>query len=626
LINPDSRDTGDRFLALLHAMPDGVVLSDGEGKIVLVNGKLEELSGYPASELVGRPLETLIPLRLQKAHRENRAGYYASGLPARDMASGLETSVARKDGAHVPVDIALSPVRLDGRALVLAAVRDATERKRAEAAIKATESRWRQVLQDVRLLVVGLDMDGRITYTNPFLRQLSGYSEEELLERDWFEVLLRQEAVAGVRRVFRELSEEGTPAYHVNPIWAKDGERRIIAWYNTVLHGPDGSPVGTLSIGEDITERKRYQDGLEAVVEVARGILENRPIEEVLRVIARWSRVLVDGSVANVVTPEDRTDRLVVRVADGAATELEGVSFERAGSVSEEVMDTKTVLTLRDASEDPRDHQPVVRMGSIGPAIFAPLAVSDRVFGTLVIGRPLASRGFSDEDRSVLELFAAQAAIALEHARYQSELRRLAVFEDRDRIARDLHDGAIQDLFGTGMRLRAAATLAGEDAAPRIMQAIDEVDKVITDLRNYIYVLDRASSPGIQAIAALHRIARQLEERAGVVTVVDLDDETIARIEPIDDLLQFVREALSNVARHARAETCRVSVGVVDGRVTVEVDDDGRGFDVGSRLGTGNGLVNLRRRAEVMGATFELESVPGSGTTLRVVFPAALTG
>jgi PAS domain S-box-containing protein len=613
--------TADSLLTFLQAMPDGMVVSDDRGRIVQVNELLERVTGYERDELIGQTIETLVPEGLGESHDRQGAEYYAAGLPSREMAGRLETLLGRKDGSQVPVDIALSRIEFLGSTLVLSAVRDATERKRTEAVIRENELRWRTFLESVRLLVVGLDSEGRITYANPFLRELCGFSEEEILGRNWFEDFIRGEAVKTVSRVFDEIMSEGAPSYFVNQIWTKGGERRVVAWHNTALRGADGHPKTTLSIGEDITDSKRYQDGLEAVNEVAQGIIEDRPLEEMLRGVTRRSRTLMDASLATVITPAPENSSLVVRVADGDhADEIEGEHFPRRGSVSDLVMRTRETLVTDDAATNPSINQPVVRLGSIGPAIFAPLAVSERAFGTLLIGRPRGAAPFGNRDRAVLELFAAQAAVALNHARARSDQQRLALLEDRYRIARDLHDGVIQSLFATGMKLQAATELAGEAADPRVVEAVDEIDHVIGDLRNYIFGL-RPSIPSGGVATTLRRLGEDLQEWAHVTTVIDVDSAAAETIEPPEDLVHLVREALSNVARHAHAETCRVTVRIVDGNVTVAIDDDGQGFDPTTHFGIGQGLRNLHQRAAAIGATLEIESSLGSGTVVRATIP-----
>ena len=212
--------------------------------------------------------------------------------------------------------------------------------------------------------------------------------------------------------------------------------------------------------------------------------------------------------------------------------------------------------------------------------------------------------------------------MALEYARAQRELRRLTVLEDRERIAKELHDGVIQSLFAVGMGLQAVALMSqGEEVRRRIEASVSEIDVVIRDLRHYIFGLRPGilSERGLEQ--ALRNLARDLEEHAGVTTVVDADPAIAAALAPVaGDVIQLVREALSNVGRHAEAATARVSLkGSPEGAV-LSIEDDGKGFAPGA-VDAGLGLENLAGRAETLGGRSEVESAPGDGTTVRVFIP-----
>lgn len=608
-------------LAWLDAMPDGVVISDVEGQIVLVNGALEELAGYPSEELVGRSVAVLVP-GYQDELRHRRADTAGSRPAHRPVGSGLERALRRKDGTEIPVDLATRVVRLEERTLVVSSVRDVSAHKQADAKIREGERRWLELVETVRLAVVGLDHGGRVTYANPFLCRLTGYREEEVLGQDWFSFCLPEGSQVEVQDVFDDLMTRGSTGRHVNPIRTKAGQERVIAWDNAVLRDHDGNPVGTMSIGEDVTDERLARQRLEAVNEVARAILDGRPVEEVFRTIVQHSRRLVDASIASIVTPEAGGDTLVVRVADGEhAPQLEGMRFSAAGSISGPVMRSGEPLAVDDVSSDPRAAQPVVQTAAVGPSLFVPLAVADRTFGTLLVGRPLGRQPFREDELRVIELFASQAAVALEHARYQEELHLLAVLDDRERIGRELHDGAIQQLFATGMKLHGVLGIVPDDAARRVREAVTELDQVVRDLRGYIWDLRPQVTEEPDAVAALRRLGRDLEVSAGVVTLVDIDPEAVAQLGRSDDLVLLARDALSNVERHAQATTCRLRVGRVEAGVLIEIEDDGLGFDPDERSNAGQGLPSLHERATVLGGTLEIDATPGEGTTIRAVVP-----
>jgi signal transduction histidine kinase len=287
------------------------------------------------------------------------------------------------------------------------------------------------------------------------------------------------------------------------------------------------------------------------------------------------------------------------------------------------VLRTGKVVVLADATADRRADQPLVRLGGVGPALFVPLSAEGRAFGTLAVANAVGGAAFREADVQLVETFAEQAAVALEHARLRRELDRLAVLEDRERIAKELHDGAIQSLFAVGMGLQGSAMLAGDpELAGRIEGAVDELDRVIRDLRNYIFGLRPGILADRQLDQALRRLVEEFGERSGVVAVADVDPGAAAELAgSAADVVQLAREALSNVSRHAAAATCRVSLRRDAAGIVLEIDDDGRGFDPDAGAGAGQGLGNLRARARALGGRAEVSSAPGQGTTVRVTIP-----
>ena len=164
-------------------------------------------------------------------------------------------------------------------------------------------------------------------------------------------------------------------------------------------------------------------------------------------------------------------------------------------------------------------------------------------------------------------------------------------------------------------------TSEDERMVERLEASVGEIDRVIRDLRNYIFGLRPGILADRQLDEALHVLAAEFEERSGVVTAVDVDEEVAAELSSsANDVLQIAREALSNVGRHAEAETCRLSLRRNGDRAVLEVDDDGKGFDVHT-AGRGDGLSNIERRAADLGAEVDLESVAAKGTVLRLSVP-----
>ena len=252
------------------------------------------------------------------------------------------------------------------------------------------------------------------------------------------------------------------------------------------------------------------------------------------------------------------------------------------------------------------------------------------VFGNIYLTDKQGAEMFDEEDERILVVLATQAAIAVENARLYDEterkgreLQRLQVLEERERIGKELHDGVIQSLFAVGMSLQGLASSSGDaEVARRLEAAVEDVDGAIRDLRNYIFGLRPGILADRQLDQALKEMASEFGARTGVVTVVDVDGEVASLLASrAGDVVQLAREALSNVSRHAEATTCRVSLRRGDGGVVLEIDDDGRGFDV-ETTSWGMGLRNLRERVESLGGALEVESTPGEGTTVRATLPS----
>jgi signal transduction histidine kinase len=393
-----------------------------------------------------------------------------------------------------------------------------------------------------------------------------------------------------------------------------DDERTL-----TLLAAQAGAAIGNAQLYEEAQDRARR---LEAVRAVTTAILAGTEPGELLALVVRQARELLDADLATMALPAGG-DRLAVEAADGlGAEQLLGSEFPVEGSVTGDVVHTGKTIALADAAGDGRVAQPVVWAG-LGPALFVPLAGRDRTLGSLVVANARGAPPFRDADVQRAEAFAEQAAVALEYARLQRELQRLAVLEDRERIAKELHDGAIQALFAVGMGLQGSAQIAGsEELRARLQNAVDELDRVIRDLRNYIFGLRPGILADRQLDQALQRLVEEFGQRTGVVAIAEIDPAAAAELTgKAADLVQLAREALSNVSRHAAAATCRVSLYLDGDGGVLEVDDDGRGFDPAQDSGGGQGLRNLRERARELGGRAEIGSARGSGTTVRVTIP-----
>jgi signal transduction histidine kinase len=401
-----------------------------------------------------------------------------------------------------------------------------------------------------------------------------------------------------------------------------DDERALV-----ILAAQAGVAVENARLYQELEARVQRLDALHAIATAM--ALGDDP-EAVAGLVARQARALLHADLASVAVPSRDGAHLTVRTADGTgADELVGDSFPMEGSVSGEAITSGRVVALEDAAADDRVAQPVVRSGRYGPALFVPLAARGEPFGTLLLARRRGGPPFDQAAMRLAEVFAGQAAVVLEQGRLQREIRRLETLEDRERIARELHDGTIQALFTVGLGLQGTASLVGDpEAAGRIQAAVEELDRVIADLRKYIFGLEPGVLADRQLAQALEEMADEFQHRTGVVAIAEIDPDAASALDQdAAEVVQLVREALSNVSRHAGAATCRVCLySPQGGAVLLEIDDDGHGFDPTAAGGTGRGLGNLRGRAARLGGRAEITSVPGQGTTVRVAIPVGRRG
>lgn len=392
-----------------------------------------------------------------------------------------------------------------------------------------------------------------------------------------------------------------------------------------VLATQAGVAIANASLYEEMRQRERW---LNALRPITSDILSGVAADSLLDRVADSARELANADLAIIVRTTETPDQLVVAAVSGDPPPmLLGQSVPAGRSISGEVMRTGRPLVFRDASAERRAYPPIMRAGRVGPAIFVPLHVGGRATGTLMVANQKAGRMFSEQAISLVETFADQASVAIEYGRAQVDQQRLQLMDERERIAKELHDGIIQSLFAVGMGLQGTALVAGSpEVAARVEAAVGELDRVIRDLRNYIFGL----RPGILADRQLDQALRELGEtvasRSGVAVEVAVDAETAAALSAQShEIVQLTREALSNVTRHAQASRASVKLARTRSNAVLTIEDDGVGFNPNGSS-HGNGLSNMRERASGLGGELQVKSARAKGTRLTVTVPLRRPG
>ncbi|MFI0035148.1 GAF domain-containing sensor histidine kinase [Streptomyces mutabilis] len=378
-----------------------------------------------------------------------------------------------------------------------------------------------------------------------------------------------------------------------------------------VLATEAGIAIGNARLYEAAQQRERWIDGS---VAVTTALLSGGDMDEALQVVAEQARRLAGARAGIVLLPADGGGLEIVAVAAQHSTNALGTVIPPDNGIVAELLEGRPMF-VDDAATDPRMDDGPVR--GYGPVMLLPLCRDGRVLGGLVMPRARGDRPYTRTERALGDRFASQAALALMMADAQRDRERLAVYEDRDRIARDLHDLVIQRLFATGMMLESAQR---RELPPEVRDgvggAVDELDVTIQEIRSAIFALRQ---PDEAPEGLRTRVLREI-----AMAAVPLGFTPSHRfIGPVDtavgdltgkNLIAALRETLSNAFRHAGATRIDVMVDATvtlpDGRpgVRLTVADDGIGIPEGGRR---SGLRNLERRAETVGGTSRVG--PGIG-------------
>ncbi|WP_329039200.1 GAF domain-containing protein [Streptomyces sp. NBC_00178] len=387
-----------------------------------------------------------------------------------------------------------------------------------------------------------------------------------------------------------------------------------------VLATEAGIAIAHARTYEAARQRERWIDGS---VAVTTALLSGGDADEALTVVAEQARRLADAEAGIVLLPAEGGGLEIVAVAGNKPSASLGVIIPPHSPVVAALLRGEEVF-ISDPATDPRM---ITRMADqFGPHMLLPLRSGGRVLGALAVPRARGGRAFSQTERTLAGHFAAQAALALKLAEAQRDRQRIAVYEDRDRIARDLHDLVIQRLFATGIMLEEAQSRSRVPAVREgVGRAVDELDVTIQEIRTAIFALQQEAAEAPSGLRT--RVLREI-----TMAAVPLGFEPTHRfLGPVDslvgelagkNLIAALREALSNTFRHARATHVDVSVdatAVLPGgqdAVRLSVADDGVGIPEGGRR---SGLRNLARRAESLGGASWFEAGPGEdggGTTV----------
>jgi len=362
---------------------------------------------------------------------------------------------------------------------------------------------------------------------------------------------------------------------------------------------------------------RRQQRWLQAGSEVTRRLLGGTEVDEVLEFVTQQTLEMTGADLVVLALPDEGHRLLTIRHAAGdEAQQAQGLELPTEASLSGQVLATGIPVTVDDFRHDERAAKAARENMNLGPAIVFPLGGPGNVRGVLTVGRHPGSMPLAQAAVELVMTFAAQAGIALELAEHRNDAERLAVFQDRDRIARDLHDLVIQRLYASGMKLQGVMPqIVRPQVEERVSSVVDDLDATIKDIRTTIFSLQ--AREGKERHGLRGKVMEVLEQMTGALELsssVQLDGRLDSAVpgDIGEDMLHALREALSNAARHGKATRVEVTVEAGSDLVLL-VRDDGIGIKDTSHR---SGLANLARRAGRYGGTLTVGPAESGGTVL----------
>jgi signal transduction histidine kinase len=389
----------------------------------------------------------------------------------------------------------------------------------------------------------------------------------------------------------------------------------------TAFAATAGTAIEKAILYEQAQTRQRW---LLASAEVSAMLLAPDSGSDPLQVIIEKVCLLAEADLATLVMPAVEPHSFQVAVATGRGSDqLRGMQSSAESSMVEEAM--KSGRGSRADAVDQQYHFEghLSQVAQVGPLMAVPLSGRDGAQGAIVVGRLVGRRGFSRGDLELAEAFAIHAALARELATARADQLRLALMKDRSRIARDLHDHVIQRLFAAGLTMQSLTRIEGvPDLTNRLDSVIANIDGTIRQIRTSIHQLQNAGSTPSDVKSIVLEIADQVSLGLGFDPVVGFEGpvDELTAAAPTDAITAVVREAVSNVARHAQATALEVYIRSDGQRVTVEVSDDGVGLGPNDDPRR-SGLNNLQRRADIWGGTLTLTANEPHGTRLIWTIP-----
>lgn len=502
--------------------------------------------------------------------------------------------------------------------------------QRAEQQLRRSEQLYRGLVESQEAMIVRVDPKGRFRFVNEAYCHKFGKSFNELIGEK-FQPLVHEDDLARTLEAMEKLYE---PPYRVTVEQrARTVEGwRWLQWEDVAMLDDEGNVIEIQAIGRDITaqmeareaERDQY-NFTEALIDTAAALNSTLNLDEVLdRILANVRRV-VDHDTANIMLVEEGGLVHIVRARgyDSHTSVDEVIAltfFIQDAPLYKQIMVTGEALLLNDVTQSEAWLLLHPGLSWIRSFLCAPIRVESEVIGFLNLDSADVN-AFDERHATRLTAFADQAGIAIRNARLYQQAQELAVMEERNTIARDLHDSVNQTLFSANVIAQTLPRLMDEDpelVRQNMVELAHLTGGALAEMRALLMELRPQELQRARVEDLLRQLVKSFAGRTPASISLEVDGQCDLPVEPRIMIYRIAQEALNNISRHARPDRVSVVLRCRGQGVQLEIHDDGRGFDAAEVDFGSFGLQIMRERAESIGAALAVRSTPGSGTTVTI--------
>ncbi|MDQ3286329.1 MAG: PAS domain S-box protein, partial [Actinomycetota bacterium] len=625
------KESEERYRRLVELSPDAIIVHRG-GEVLFVNTAGAEFFGVASpEELIGKPVMNFI----HPDYREIVGARIVRTQEKGERTDLIQEKFLRFDGWAVDVEVVTTPITYRGQVATLVVARDITGRKRSEEALVQSEERYRAVVEQAAEGIFLFEVaTGDILESNAAFKEMLGYATEELLSMKIYDLIAHDRE--SIDRNIQRILDEGSRFMGERRYRCKDGSLVDVEVTASLISY--GGKWVICTVVRDVSERveafRMLEERVTALARISASLAVGQTMEATLDALAARVVQSTAAVACSVVLIDTETD--LPRPAgshglpEGYTAALQAAYRNGLRPAPMEVFRTRKPMLVRNIRQLTLDNHPLaspihrfLREVPWDTIYFMPLVSRGQALGALnLYYLPGHEPG---EDESVfLGAVADQTAVAVENAHLFAAAQDTAALEERQRLARELHDSVSQALYGIILGTDAARTLLDRDPG-RITEPLEYVLSLakagLAEMRALIFELRPESLATEGLIAALEKQAALVQARHKIAVHVSLCDEPDAPLEVKEALYRIAQEALNNTVKHAQAERVELRLEQDAGELLLEVSDDGEGFDAAGTFPGHLGLKSMRERIARLGETLRIESAPGEGTRICAKIP-----